>query len=281
MKTILLPFSGRDADRAALRLCCTLAEHFGSYVEGLLVLEGPHIVAGGDFGLPAEYLTQATRQWRERADEYRELFARLVRERGIEPQEVTVASDRATAGWHEEQGFESSVVGSYGRLFDLIVIGRHQDASEVGWQSTCEAALFDTGRPALITPPEIEQDFGKSIVVAWNGSTETARTIALGMPFLLRADEVTVLTVEGGTVPGPGGQQVAEHLQRHGIAAKAKSVRKGSDGIGETILHECTSNGADLLFKGAYSHSRLRQVIFGGATREILSSAQIPILMAH
>ena len=114
-----------------------------------------------------------------------------------------------------------------------------------------------------------------------DGSTETARTIALGMPLLAGASKVVVLTVEGGTVPGPSGVQVAEHLVRNGIDANAITV--GQDGrlVGEAILAEAGVIGADLLIKGAYTRTRLRQMIFGGATRHILSHATIPVLMAH
>lgn len=276
IKTILLPFSGRSSDREALGICCSIAEKFAGYLEGLLVTETPRAVLGGDFTFPTEYVDQAQQQWRE----HRDLFMRLVGERGIDFKEVSVPFDGATAGWREEQGLESSVVGSRGRLFDLIVIGR-STTEEVDWEPVFEAALFEAGRPVLIVPPGVSVDPGKSVVIAWNGSTETSRTIGLGMPFLLDAAEVTVLTVEGGTVPGPSGQEVAGHLKRHGIATTAKTVRVQGQGIGDAIIRECEEIGADMLFKGAYTHSRLRQLVFGGATRDIMTSANIPVLMAH
>ncbi|MFZ0488312.1 MAG: universal stress protein, partial [Arenicellales bacterium] len=122
---------------------------------------------------------------------------------------------------------------------------------------------------------------GETVVVAWNGSTETARTISFGMPFLSGAKKVVVLTVEGGTVPGPGPDQVAEHLVRNGIKAEAKTVQTQGRSVGEAILAECHEVGADLLLKGAFTHSRLRQLIFGGATSHILANADLPVLMAH
>jgi nucleotide-binding universal stress UspA family protein len=101
------------------------------------------------------------------------------------------------------------------------------------------------------------------------------------MPFIAAAEKVVVLTVEGGTVPGPSGEEVAAHLARHGVAVSAVTAPASGRTAGEAILEEAASLGADLLFKGAYTHSRLRQMVFGGATRHILEAAELPVLMAH
>jgi nucleotide-binding universal stress UspA family protein len=147
--------------------------------------------------------------------------------------------------------------------------------------SALEAALFESGRPVLIAPPTPPDKLGDVVVVAWNGSTETARTIALAMPFLAQAETVLVLSVEDGMVPGPSGGEVAHGLMRNGIAAKTQQIRAGDRPVGAAILDHCREVGADLLLKGAYTHSRLRQMIFGGATSHILGAAELPVIMAH
>ena len=108
-----------------------------------------------------------------------------------------------------------------------------------------------------------------------------ARSISFAQPFLAQAKRVIVLAVEGGSVPGPGAAEVAKALRRGGIAAEAAEVRQEGKTVGETILAEVDKLGADLLVKGAYTHSRLRQMIFGGATKHIMNEAELPILMAH
>ena len=123
---------------------------------------------------------------------------------------------------------------------------------------------------------------GTNVLVAWNCSTEQARAIAFAMPILKRASRVIVLTVEGGAaVPGPTGEQLCRNLQFNGVPAKPLTV--GLDGrlTGEAILAHANALGCDLLIKGAYTQSRLRQLIFGGTTRYILSNAELPVLMAH
>jgi nucleotide-binding universal stress UspA family protein len=147
--------------------------------------------------------------------------------------------------------------------------------------SPLEAALFDSGRPVLIAPPRAPSRLGQNILVAWNGSMEQARVIAFAMPVLRAATEVTVLTVEGGTTPGPSGEEAARHLRMNGIKAAAITVSPGTRSTGEAILDRAKSLGCDLVVKGAYTQSRLRQMIFGGATRHILANATLPVLMAH
>ena len=280
MKTILLPFRDGAAGDAALAVAHMVARQFDGYIEGLLVRRTQQIIAAEDFVLPPESLGQLTEN-EEVLAEYSRRFQAFVETHKVPIREVTYTRDAVSAGWREVDGIESQVVGDYGRLFDLVVIGRSLEQSTAGWLATCEAALFESGRPVLITSERVPERLGETVVVAWNGSTETARTLAVGMPFLEGAKEVVVLTVEGGTVPGPTGQQMANHLIRNGINARAVSATPRSRSVGESIFAEAQELGADLLVKGAYTQNRLRQMIFGGATRHLLTATDIPMLMAH
>jgi nucleotide-binding universal stress UspA family protein len=281
MKTILLPFHDEDAGRTALEAACVVAGHFGSYLEGLLVREGPHVDFGPGMAIPPEYLTQAAAEWRRFAESIRQHFIAVTDERDMPPGEVESAAEGPLAGWRELEGRESDVVGEYGRLFDLIVIGRPSHDPTARWQGTCESALFESGRPVLLATPRSSYLLGGTVVIAWNGSTETARTVALAMAFLAAASKVVVLTVEGGMVGGPHGGEMAAHLVRNGIKATAVTVEAGGRTVGDAILEEAAALGADLLVKGAYTRNRLRQIIFGGATQHVLRYAAIPVLMAH
>ena len=140
--------------------------------------------------------------------------------------------------------------------------------------------MFDSGRPVLIAPPASPRSLGRNVLIAWNRSTEQARTTAFAMPLLRGAEKVTICTVEGGTVAGPSGEQLARSLQINGIAAETMTLRPARN-AGEVILAKAEELGCDLVVKGAYTQSRLRQMIFGGATRHILAKATVPVLMAH
>jgi nucleotide-binding universal stress UspA family protein len=186
-----------------------------------------------------------------------------------------------TAAWRDEAVTGYEALGSLGRAYDLICVGRPLPGAAVPSMSALEAALFESGRPILIAPPTPPDRLGDVVVVAWNGSTETARTIATAMPFLVEAKEVVVLSVDNGMVPGPSGAEIVQGLMRNGIAARTHQVKGGDRAVGAAILEECKALGADLLLKGAYTHSRLRQMIFGGATSHILGAAELPVIMAH
>jgi nucleotide-binding universal stress UspA family protein len=281
MKTILVPYHDEAAARAALEVAVGLAQRFEGYVEGLLVAGEPMLPLVPGMVVPAEYLSAATEQWRRFADRARTEFVRTTGAAGLPLQEPEAPGRGAAAGWRELQGDEAEVVGQHGRLFDLVVVGRPDAPVSRRWRAIREAALFETGRPVLLAPIAPAPALGRCVVIAWNGSAESARTIAFGMPFLLSAERVEVLTVEGHTFPGPGGGEVVAHLARHGIAAGSRTLKAGERPAGEVILDEAGDIGADLILKGAFTRSRFRQVVFGGTTQHILDYARLPVLLAH
>jgi nucleotide-binding universal stress UspA family protein len=140
--------------------------------------------------------------------------------------------------------------------------------------TTLEAGLFESGRPVLIAPPVPRPQMGTNVLIAWNCSTEQARATAFAMHILKRANRVVVLTVEGGAaVAGPTGEQLCRYLQLNEVPAKPLTVGLNGRLTGEVILAHASALGCDLLIKGAYTQSRLRQMIFGRTTRYILSNA--------
>jgi nucleotide-binding universal stress UspA family protein len=101
------------------------------------------------------------------------------------------------------------------------------------------------------------------------------------MPLLRLAQRVTICTVEGATVAGPSGEQMARSLNLNSVNAEPIILKKGKSNAGEVLLAKAGELGCDLIIKGAYTQSRLRQMIFGGTTRYILANAKLPVLMAH
>jgi nucleotide-binding universal stress UspA family protein len=141
--------------------------------------------------------------------------------------------------------------------------------------------MFETGRPVMVAGDAVPERLGRHILVSWNGSTETARTLAMAHPFLCLAETVVVVTVEDGTVSGPTGEEAARHLARHGMDVRAETISADDDSVGGAVMRFARENDVDLILKGAFTHSRLRQMIFGGATNEILNKATIPVLFCH
>lgn len=281
MRTLLVPFFDDDKAESALATACHVAQRFSSHVEGLFVLRPPPVFEGEGIAMAGSYMTQFREEGRRLADSARRRFDNFVASRNIDTGEIGEAVDAATAGWRELEGLEGPVISDHARLFDMMIIGREFGHPWFDWQVMCEAGLFESGRPVMVTPDKPMDGLGEKILVAWNGSTETARVLSMSKPFLTRAGAVLVLTVEGATVPGPPGEAVAQHLKRNGVNASAKTVGLGGRVAGEVIGNEAKDFGADMIVKGAYTNSRLRQLVFGGATRYLLSKAELPLLLAH
>jgi len=171
-------------------------------------------------------------------------------------------------------------VSSYARLFDVCVLGRPGAERGDARMATAEAALFDSGRPILLAPPKAPAILGDTIMIAWNQSMETTRATAMAMPLLKSAKKVIVLTIPEHKVEGPTAEQMAHNLRANGVPAEALERSAKARGHGEAILEAATALSADLLVKGAYTQSRLRQMIFGGATSHILAKATLPVFMS-
>jgi nucleotide-binding universal stress UspA family protein len=277
-RTILVPIEEHDSVSATLETALLLARKFHSYIEGFaLRVAIPAAYAVADAGAVA--IPQLEQDIAENRQRNQSLFENFMQEHGV-PRGggATALSSR----WLEDAPEGDRFVGSHGRLFDVIVLGRPGRDPKGPRMSTLEAALFESGRPVLIAPPSPRPDIGRNVLIAWNCSTEQARTIAFAMPILRRANRVVVLTVEGGAaVPGPTGQQLCHYLQLSGVPAKPLTVGLGGRLTGEAVLAHANALGCDLLIKGAYTQSRMRQFIFGGTTRCILNNASLPVFMAH
>jgi nucleotide-binding universal stress UspA family protein len=279
MKTILVPVERHDLTEPTLQTTLVLAQTFGSYVEGFAL--GPALnpfLATDAIGAMVVYDADPM-QDPETLNATRRAFENFMRAHGV-PSSAPLG-EGPSYGWSEGGVAGETFIGSRGRVFDVTVVGRPTTKAEGPRMSTLEAALFETGRPVLIAPPSAPAMFGESVMIAWNRSTETARAIGFAMPLLKRARQVTVLTVEDAGVPGPTGREVVTYLERHGIASRGLSVKRGAQPPGEVILAEAARLGCDLLIKGAFTQSRLRQMIFGGATRHVIAEATLPVFMAH
>ncbi|HXQ52022.1 MAG TPA: universal stress protein [Stellaceae bacterium] len=282
MKT-LLAVVGDGSAASVAETALLAARPFGGYIVGLNALTTEYaVVFGGEMGFSVSSEVDRTleREGRERREQARAIFHAVMARNGV-PLDGTTGANGIAAEWREEAGRQNAVVGTLGRIFDLVVVERPAKLASLA-EATLEDALFEGGRPVLMTPQTPPKSMGENIVILWNNSTETARTVAFAMPYLERAKVVEVLSVEGSAVPGPSGDEMAAMLRRHGIPATARYIaQRGRMTPGEVFLAESRKAGADLLVKGAYTQSRLRQMIFGGATRHIIMEADVPVILAH
>ena len=277
MKNVLVPVELHSSIDSVFTSALLFARRFDSYIEGMpLGPDLPDLVA---FDMPVSWTAADQNTWRELAEESQHRFADFMGAEQVPAHEAQ--KNNLSWGWAGEAAFGDSHVSSYARIFDLTVLGRPGAERGDARMATAEAALFESGRPVLLAPPKAPSILGDTVVIAWNQSTETARATAFAMPILMKARRVVVLTITEHKVNGPTGEQLAHNLRANGVAAEALERSAKSRSHGDAILENAASVGGDLLVKGAYTQSRLRQMIFGGATSLILSKAAIPVFMSN
>ncbi len=278
MRAILAPVETHSYLSSVLHSAFLLARTFRSYIEGFaLGPDIPNVYAVDAMMVVPPILDEDNR--REMATRARHEFERFMHEHQMPERFGEPAS--ACFGWQGDALQGDTSVGDLARAFDITVVARPTSGAGGPRQATLEQALFESGRPVLLAPPLPPAAMGHNVVIAWNGSTETARAVSFAMPLLYKAEKVTVLTVKGATVPGPTSEQIARTLRINGILAQALDVEDEGCLAGESILTNAQMLGSDLLVKGAYTQSRLRQMIFGGTTRYLLEHATLPVIMAH
>jgi nucleotide-binding universal stress UspA family protein len=188
--------------------------------------------------------------------------------------------DRPTCGWVEEQGKQMDVIKSHGRLADLVAVAKPDRDRNLGVNSL-KAALFHTGRPVLVCPPKpAPAKLGERIAIAWNGSSQAARAVALALPLIQAAKQVFVLD-GGASDHGASGDELMRYMAIRGVAARREPIQ-AAEKPGATILTAAAGvAGADLLVMGAYSHSREYESVFGGATQHVVDHTTMPVVMVH
>ena len=272
MKSILLPVDQSDAMPSVLETARLLADTFESTIEGIALRPAFAEIVAPD---PIVAVTIPPADWNEAE------FCRAVRQ-SFDAYAAKVAGGSGKGArfrWRGGTAIDDGALGSLGRVYDVTVLGR--PGGRGARMTAVEAALFDSGRPVLMAPPSPPATLGETILIHWNASTETARCMLFAMPLLKRAKRVSLIAVEGAVAPGPSIKEAVGYLAANGIDATDKTVTGRSNRPGEAILAEAAAIGADLLIKGAYTQSRLRQMIFGGATSHILSAAELPVFFAH
>lgn len=179
------------------------------------------------------------------------------------------------------------VAAVHARYADVAIMTRPSEGAGVELrEEIIEGVLFHSGRPALIAPPGWKgTGVGKRVVVAWDASREATRALSEADDLLEFAEAVTVVTVDAkpkmfghGDQPGAN---IAGHLSRRGLPAEVLNVDSAGRSASAAILDTAKSFNADLIVMGGYAHSRLRELVFGGATRELLRTTTVPLLMAH
>jgi nucleotide-binding universal stress UspA family protein len=182
----------------------------------------------------------------------------------------------------ETFGVLSAKVVEQAHCADLFIATRpYGEADSPVWTDLVEAVLFGSGRALLLVPPgRHRQGPIQTVLVAWNGSREAARALREGLPFIEQAARTVVLVVDPPSDTMPWAE-VEGHLARHGVVADVITAKSQDRRVADVILDEARRLSADLVIMGGYGHTRLRELVFGGATRDVLTASESPLLVAH
>lgn len=289
-RRLLLPLTGTAAGEAALATALMVARIWNAHVHCLHVRVDARDVAPlageGLSGAMIEEMMAATeRESGDRASRVRALFERFAAGSGdvaiANSAETALKSGGPTLSFESIAGREEDVVAQQSRLYDMAVVPHPEAGEDVSSSDALHAVLFDSGRPVLIAPRVAPASIGTRVCCAWNGTGESAAAIAAALPWLHRAEARRILYADEYQRRGPPVEGILAYLHWHEITAEAQQFKPLTKDVGAGLLGAARDFKADLLCMGAYSHSRLRQLILGGVTRHVLENAEIPVLMCR
>ncbi len=274
IKDVVVNLSGRAPQDFAADYAASVAATFGAHIAGIAFLYEPVIPDGSLGGVPIDLIELQREENSKAAKGAISRFEAAAKNAGVSAE--TRILDATFGG-------AATLFARIARRFDIAVVGQAQREHGVSEELMIEGALFESGRPVIVVP--YIQKAGltlERVLVCWDGGRTAARAIGDAMPLLERAKAVDlVIVAEERKNDEITGANMSEHLARHGIAVNVKRIAKGGLSIEDVILSYAADSGADFMVMGGYGHSRLREFILGGATRGILASMTVPVLMSH
>ena len=270
IKEIVLHF-GRDARRGArLAGAIGLAQRFEARIVGVHVLSFPFVPGYIQVDLSPALIEQRMVELQAAAQEMRQEF------------EAAAAREGVPAEWRLIEGNTGDAMALATRYGDLAMVAQANPDEPGPDDRLADELVLSAGRPVLVWP--FVGDYphpGRQVMVAWNGTREAARAVHDAMDFMVGADKVVVSTVNSPDREHIPGADIAAHLARHGITAEVHAVVAPDLDAGSALLSAAADFGTDLMVMGGYGHSHLRELALGGATRHLLASMTMPVLMSH
>jgi nucleotide-binding universal stress UspA family protein len=281
IRSILVPLFPDIAFDNQLAAAVDLARTVEAYIDAVFVMPDPVSVIAG---VPAVALAAGVSAETIRRDgdtaamAAKEKFERWCREEGLAASVADRSARTPYARWSERIGEIGPVVSRCGRLSDLIVIGRPHVS--LAASEAFDGAVFESGRPTLLVDKKTSRDLLRHVVIAWNGSREAARAVAGAVTLLDEAQQVSIFTtLDDGTLEQD--LDLADSLSWHGINPRYVRPQPGENSAAKALLRVLGDIDASMLVMGAYTHSRLRETLLGGVTRDVLAYADVPVLMAR
>lgn len=286
MKTLLVPLLGIASDARTILNAVELARILDAHVT--VMFAGGHLSELISDVEPHYGVLKPRLQIEARAVLARQLetarhdFDALVREHQLTIAEMPTGSGGTTIQFESRRGTAESAVREAAIYHDAVVFGCiTDDASGSYAASILKSALDNCGRPVLSLPEHLPEPFGSHVAIAWNGSVQGAHAVAAALPWLRRANAIHIVTVATAKTAAAKADELQRFLGWHGIQASIRKRDTGTVAVGATILETVQDVEADFLVLGAYTHSRVREMILGGVTQFTVANAKLPVLFAR
>ncbi|MDX1483046.1 MAG: universal stress protein [Alphaproteobacteria bacterium] len=281
IKRVLVPLSSEVNLECALSSGLLIAQEFNAHLDAVFYKFplGGHLPFESAEGLSGAVIDERINEQDDIALQCRQHFESALEQRKIDQLDAPLPASRPSAAWRVVDETPYFGVVQAGGGYDLIVIGRHKLNPQRTPRELLEPALFQSGRPVLVAPPNTPRSTGSVVLAAWNRSAQSARAVSAAAPFFELAQKVIVFAVTTGAKRGPEAGEIGRYLDWHQIRNEVVEIPPDHRPVGEAILDEAKERGADLIVMGVYSHSRLRELLLGGVTKYILEHADLPVLM--
>jgi nucleotide-binding universal stress UspA family protein len=273
-KTILVHCDSGRRTGARVAVAAALAERFDAHLVGLHVrqrFEAP-IFSDTTVALDALYRTYEQAVKREEAASSAAFQGAL-------------GGKRPSSEWRVVDGYAEDNVTAAARYVDLVVVGQREPEPmpEATPTDLPEKLALHSERPILVVPHiGVSQPPGRTVMVCWNGRPEASRATTGALPLLKAAERVILLTIDAEKSDEPkSGERASEWLASHGVRVTVQGDTAAATDVGNVILSRAADTAVDLIVMGIYGHSRMREFVLGGASRTILASMTVPLLIAH
>ena len=273
LKNILVHVTDSDQSKRRVSAALDLAMRHDAHLTGIAVAPTIDLPTYAAPEIPENVLQDIRAQHRARAAKAHEHFETAAQRAGW--------AERID--WLSTQGDPVEILSLMARYSDLTVVGQSSPPNTPNGEMTIAHELvLQAGRPILVIPfAGTPCPIGEKVVVAWNGSREAARAVGDSMSILERAGQVDVLSIQPEGIGDEPGADITHHLARHNIKATSHRSVAAMIDASDVLLNYVADNGTDLIVMGAYGHSRMREIILGGMTRQILDHLTVPVMLSH
>ena len=276
-KNILIHLDHSSGCRNRLEIAFELARDFDARITGLFVVPDYVVPSYVEAQISVDVITDVTEKALARAEDSMAIYQKLADEAGVSMEGQVL------------EGQVIPILREHSKYSDLLLLGQDQpDDPDNASYGLADSLLFEGACACIVVPHSGKLSTpGKRVLLTWNASRESARALREALPLLSRAETVVVLSSEpddgdSSTAGGhPHARELTKFLKSHGIEAISSGISDPDMSVTDAIIGQAADMNADLIVMGAYGHTRLREIILGGVTRDLLKQAPMPLLLAH